>query len=319
MEPTTTHRYSRSEIQFASRQDHCAGVLFLPTTSRDQQVPAVVLAHGNAAVKEMHLEPFAVEFAEAGIAALVFDYRYFGASGGEPRQQILPYEQLEDYRSALSWLAIHSDVDAERLGAWGTSFAGGHALHLAAFDPRVKAAVSQTPAIDLAETAKRLNPPELMELILAGIAADRTNRYPDGPSELVTFAAPEGGFGVLTDTDTYEWLMGAHRTVAPSWRNEVTVESIERMLEYAPGNAATHIDRCALMMIVADSDDWAPVDMALSAFARIPATKELVMIPGGHYSVYGGTGQQLAAEAAARWFSRHLTESSSSERVEVLS
>jgi len=47
-----------------------------------------VLAHGFGGVREARLDAFAERFGDAGLAALVFDYRYFGASTGEPRQLI---------------------------------------------------------------------------------------------------------------------------------------------------------------------------------------------------------------------------------------
>jgi len=48
------------------------------------------MAHGFSAVKEMYLDAFAEVFAAAGLNALVFDNRNFGASDGEPRQEIDP-------------------------------------------------------------------------------------------------------------------------------------------------------------------------------------------------------------------------------------
>jgi dienelactone hydrolase len=86
------------------------------------------MAHGLGGVKEMYLERYARRFAEAGVAALLFEFRGFGASGGEPRQRIFPKDHIEDYRSALTWLSMQPEIDAGRLGVWGTSFSGGHAL-----------------------------------------------------------------------------------------------------------------------------------------------------------------------------------------------
>ena len=60
--------------------------------------PTIVMAHGFSAVKEMYLDRFAEAFAAAGLAALVFDNRNFGASDGEPRQEIDPWRQIADYR-----------------------------------------------------------------------------------------------------------------------------------------------------------------------------------------------------------------------------
>ncbi|NQE68913.1 putative 31.7 kDa protein in traX-finO intergenic region [Nocardia gamkensis] len=70
-------------IEFDSHGVSCAGLLYRPTGG--EAAPVVVLGHGLGGVKEMRLTAYAQRFAEAGFAALVFDYRYFGASGGEPR------------------------------------------------------------------------------------------------------------------------------------------------------------------------------------------------------------------------------------------
>jgi hypothetical protein len=44
--------------------------------------------------------PFAQRFAAAGYYALVFDYRHFGDSDGEPRRLLDIKRQLQDWRRA---------------------------------------------------------------------------------------------------------------------------------------------------------------------------------------------------------------------------
>src|SRR6266704_923797 len=106
---------------------------------------AVVMAHGFSAVKEMYLDSFAEAFAAAGLNVLVFDNRCFGASDGEPRQEIEPWAQVRDYRHAITYLHTVPEVDPGRIGIWGSSYSGGHVLVVAAIDRRVKAVVSQVP------------------------------------------------------------------------------------------------------------------------------------------------------------------------------
>ena len=48
--------------------------------------PMPVMAHGLGGVRQMRLDAFAERFSSAGYRCLVFDYRHFGASAGEPRQ-----------------------------------------------------------------------------------------------------------------------------------------------------------------------------------------------------------------------------------------
>jgi fermentation-respiration switch protein FrsA (DUF1100 family) len=139
----------RHDITFASEGLSCAGWLYVPDDLESgEQRPAVVMAHGFSAVKEMYLYNFAEKFVEAGLVVLVFDYRYFGDSEGEPRGRLFPAEQHEDYRNAISWVSRRPEVDPDRIGVWGSSYSGGHVLHLAAFDRRIKAVVSQVPLVD---------------------------------------------------------------------------------------------------------------------------------------------------------------------------
>ena len=105
------------------------------------------MAHGYSAVKEMYLDRFAEVFAEAGIGAVVFDNRNFGASDGQPRQEIDPWQQIRDYRDAITWASDLPEVDAERIGIWGSSYSGAHVLVVGATDRRVKCVVAQVPLI----------------------------------------------------------------------------------------------------------------------------------------------------------------------------
>jgi uncharacterized protein len=81
----------RRDVTFNSGDSFVTGWFFLPEGGTPGvRVPAVALAPGTGGVKELYHEPFARQFAEAGIAALLFDYRSFGTSGGKPRQRLFP-------------------------------------------------------------------------------------------------------------------------------------------------------------------------------------------------------------------------------------
>src|SRR4051812_34647569 len=109
-----------------------AGDLWLPDgASAAARVPGVVMSHGFSATRAMALPRFAAAFAAAGIAVCLYDHRNLGGSGGEPRQAIDPWRQTLDMRTVVAWLADRPEVDAERLGAWGSSFSGGEVMALA--------------------------------------------------------------------------------------------------------------------------------------------------------------------------------------------
>jgi dienelactone hydrolase len=111
------------------------GWLFVPGAKGP--APAITMAHGYAGVKEHGMERFARAFAEAGFVVLVHDHRHFGASDGAERGDVDPWQQIADWRRAISFLESRPEVDAAQIGIWGTSYAGGHAIVLGATDRRL--------------------------------------------------------------------------------------------------------------------------------------------------------------------------------------
>jgi cephalosporin-C deacetylase-like acetyl esterase len=138
----------RTDISFTSHGLTCRGWLYRPANA--EKAPAIVMSHGLSAVKELGLTGFAETFCAAGFVVVVFDYRFQGDSDGAERGRIIPQEQHDDIRAAVGYTAGLPGVDAERIGYWGSSYSGGHALFLGAFEPRIKVVVSQVPAIALA-------------------------------------------------------------------------------------------------------------------------------------------------------------------------
>ena len=66
----------------------------------------MVMAHGLAGQKDMGLEPFAEAFAARGLGVLMFDYRCFGGSDGEPRNWVSPKRHLQDWDAALGYVRV---------------------------------------------------------------------------------------------------------------------------------------------------------------------------------------------------------------------
>jgi fermentation-respiration switch protein FrsA (DUF1100 family) len=264
------------------------------------------MAHGFSAVKEMHLAGFAERFRAAGFAVLVFDYRHQGASDGEPRAQVLPDEQLEDYRSALGWLSARADVDASRLGVWGTSYSGGHVLRLGAFDRRVRCVVSQVPALCLWRQLVSLSGREGFDFLLARLA-DARRAGADPFATTLPVVGPEGSDAVLPTPDAFEWFREASEPLVPAWDNRVSLASVERLVEYAPAQAVELISPTPLLLVLAERDTLIPVELGREVFARAGEPKRLVVLPCGHFDVYAAEPWHAqAADAAVDWFRAHL-------------
>src|SRR5206468_6118255 len=103
---------------------------------------------GIGAIKGGGLAPFAERFCSEGFAGVVFDCRQWGGPAGQPREELSFSRQLEDYGTVIGWAAEHPDIDARRVFAWGTSFAGMHIVELAASDARLAGALAQSPLVD---------------------------------------------------------------------------------------------------------------------------------------------------------------------------
>jgi dienelactone hydrolase len=148
---------------------------YLPD-GRSGKVPTIVMAHGFSAVKEMYLDRFAEAFAAAGLAAIVFDNRNFGASDGEPRQEIDPWKQVRDYRDAITYAQGLPEADPDRIGIWGSSYSGGHVIVVGAIDRRVKCVVAQVPLASGHENARRLVRADYLAGLHAAFDEDRRSR-----------------------------------------------------------------------------------------------------------------------------------------------
>jgi fermentation-respiration switch protein FrsA (DUF1100 family) len=297
----------RQDVTFISEGLKCAGWLYHPDDLRSgEKRPTIVMAHGFSAVKEMYLDFFAEVFVAAGFVTLVFDYRYQGASEGEPRDRIIPAEQHEDYRNAITWVSLRTEVDASRIGVWGSSYSGAHVLHLAAFDRRIKAAVAQVPLVHGLQNARRLLRADVLAQFIEVLVEDRKQRYTQGSGGSVPVVAPEGEPSALPTPDSYEWFTTTGRTRAPNWVNQVSLESMEKFLEYNPAANIELIAPTPLLMVVASNDTLTPTDLAIAAYERAREPKSLVIVKGPHFGAYTEPGFSQSAPPAVEWFKRYL-------------
>jgi len=163
---------ARRDIEFAA-----AGVTlrgwFYPAEGASGTAPTIVLAHGFSAVKEMYLDRYAELFSANGLNALVFDNRNFGDSDGTPRQEIDPWAQVQDYRTAITYAITLAETDRNRIGIWGSSYSGGHVLVVAAIDRRVKAVVSQVPMVSGYDNVRALVRADFIDVYREMFDADR--------------------------------------------------------------------------------------------------------------------------------------------------
>ena len=124
------------------------------------------MSHGFSALKEMDLDAFAERFvSKLPVSCLVYDNRGFGDSDtreGQVRHEIIPAQQTSDISDAITYAQSRPDVNSEKIGIWGSSYSGGHVLHVGAVDKRVKAVLCQVPCVDGYANFHRLIRPDFV-------------------------------------------------------------------------------------------------------------------------------------------------------------
>jgi cephalosporin-C deacetylase-like acetyl esterase len=266
---------------------------------------AITMAHGYAGVKEHGLERFAGAFAEDGFVVLVHDHRGFGASDGEPRQDVDPWRQIADWRRAISFLESRPEVDPRRIGLWGTSYAGGHAIVLGATDRRLRSVVAQVPTISGYEQALRRVPPDDVAALEDGFAEDeRAQARGEAPRYQAIVSADPAVPAAYRAPEAIAF----YRQPIPEgiWENTVTVRSTWAARMYEPGVWIGRVSPTPLLMVVALADTITLTDLALAAYERALEPKRIELIPGGHFHPYLSSFPQSSGAARA-WFRQHLT------------
>ncbi|MGI8726637.1 MAG: alpha/beta hydrolase [Solirubrobacterales bacterium] len=292
----------REDVHFDSEGARCAGWLYRPDGDGGRP-PIVVLAHGFGGTKEGRLAAYAERFAEAGIAALVFDYRHFGDSEGEPRQLLSIAKQHADWRAAIAYARGLKGIDPGRLALWGTSYSGGHAVALGSGRTDIAAVVAQAPFADGTATLAAAGPVNAAKLTIAGLRdAGRAalGREPKRiaiagePGEQATMNQP----GAL---DGYLALFGPD----DEFRNEVTARSALELGFYSPLRKAKAL-RCPLLVLTCGDDTVTPPEAAKKMSERAPEGRHIDYPGWAHFDIYVGEQFERTISDQVEFLVEHL-------------
>lgn len=293
---------TRADITFTSGGLQCAAWLYLPDDSVDR-APCVVMAHGFGGTRADAVPRFAERFAAAGTAALVFDYRHFGDSAGEPRQLLDIRLQLEDWTAAIACARTRPEVDETRIGLWGSSFSGGHVVPTAVRDGHIQAVVSQAPFADglkqIASFPLSLN----LKMTAHGLR-DQFRAMLGRPPHYVPVVGPPGSDAVLQSPDCdagYRAIVGKDSR----WRNECTPRVMLRVAGYRPFLLGPQLP-CPWLVCIAERDDLTPPQTARELAARAGA--EVRSYDLAHFDIYLGEGFEQVVSDEVAFLVRNLVE-----------
>lgn len=291
-------------VEFPSEGATLRGVLITPDKPTGP-CPVVVMAHGTSATIQMVAIEYARAFARAGIAALIYDHRNFGRSGGEPRCEINPWVQCRGYLSAMDFALGLPQVNPDKLALWGDSFTGGQVVVVSACDTRPKAIVAQCPVFGPSAPG---SPPSLeaMQQIRSTLRAGNVQGTPETTTGPMPVVSPSqlAYRSLLAPIQAFRWFTDYGGRPGSGWINEATRVIPPTPVLYNPFLCAPYVQAKVLYM-VAPEDEMvhANYDVTRQAFELIPTEKHWHDIGGGHFGLLYHPGERFneAAEVQARY------------------
>jgi uncharacterized protein len=277
--------------------------------------PVVVMGHGFGGTMDSGLEPFAERISAAGLDALAFDYRGFGASEGEPRQTVSVAAQIADFHAAIDAAKRLPGVDPNRIVLWGSSMSGGHVFRVAADRDDIAGVIAMTPltsGVAVSRAAvKHRDVGQALKWTLVGLKSRIDVARGGGPTLMPLVARP-GEPGALALDGAYESYTAM---AGPTWRNEVDSAVGLQIASIRTADAAKRL-RCPLLVQIADFDRYVPAESVVKT--AVLGRGVVHHYPCDHFDVWPGHDwfEKAAADQVA-FLARTFSTSSNPDRLKL--
>lgn len=293
-----SQNFTRIDTTFKSQGKTCAAWLYLP--KRVSRPPIIIMAHGFGGERTFGLPAYAEFFSRQGMACLVFDYRTFGDSEGEPKNYVNPKRHLEDWQAAIAFARSLNSVDSRRIALWGTSFSGGHVIVTAANTPGIAVIVAQVPFVDGRSSGRSFG--YKLQAVYHGLL-DAIGAALFNHRHYVPIVADPDTFALINTPDALE---GSKKLLPPGTSpdrkcsaNVAFTAFFYRPIEFAPKVV------CPALIIYAQQDTLiSPQDVSRAAESMPKAT--VIGLPIKHFDVYDGETFEKVVRLEARFLKRQL-------------
>lgn len=288
-------------VDFYSEGFKLCGDVYTPDDLQTgEERAAVLLCHGYTGVKDLYLPDNARVLNQAGYVVMTFDYKGWGDSEG-PRSRLAPYSRVLDVQAAMTYLGIQPEVDAERIGLYGTSYGGATVSWVGAVDQRAKCIVSVVGIGNGARWMSRVRRVDEWLDLLERSQDDRKKRATTGESEFVDRSEI-----LLPDRQSAE-LAAAARRNNPAAVSTIPLEYVDDTIGFNPEWIVDKISPRPILFITSDDDRLVLPEESEQLYAHAKEPKKLVVLKGhGHYEVYAEPAFSEVMEATLDWYGQHL-------------
>jgi len=294
----------RRDVQFFLGETPIAAWLYLPE-HLTAPFPCINMAHGLGGTRDAGLEPYALRFLDAGFAVLVFDYRYFGSSGGTPRQLIWIPAQQEVWSAAIGYARGLPEIDPARIALWGTSLSGGHVIVTAARDPAIACVSAQCPWMDgraaALESFERMGTRNSLRMVMQG-QRDLVRSWLGLSPHRVPIVGKPGTIALVNTQHAWDSVPSL---IPEGYVNEACARILIRGDKYRPIASAEKV-RCAVLLQICDNDTPALVRSAEETARILGERAEVKHYPLNHFEIYSGNGFEQGVRDQVAFFRKHL-------------
>ena len=265
--------------------------------------PAVIImAHGFAGLRHFQLIPYAQKFAQAGYAVILFDYRCWGGSTGQPRELVSLEWQLEDWQKVIAYAAQQKDLDVHHIVLWGTGLSGGYVLKLAAEIRNIFAVISQVPYLDGVESMK-LFPikqlPKALKLSSQDYMGSKIGLKPITfpvvhPYALSFFPCKDGyqGYMSIINPDYY-------------WSGEVPARAFFQLARFRPIQYCTDLHK-PVLLIAAKHDQLTQIHLCRELATNMATNTDYIEWDMSHFDIYHEPWLQKAISTQLKFLERYI-------------
>ncbi len=279
---------SRYDINIDIDNTFISAWVYMPLNTK-KPVPCVILSTGFGGTKDVLLEPYAVRFAKNGIAAITYDYRYFGESGGEPRQLFHGKKQQEDLKAVINYARSNKKINGDKIVLWSTSAAGGYGINSASVDEKIAGVIAQCPSLDHSKDDKIIFEREgrgyFLKLFIHAQRDKGRSRFGLSPHYIPIVGRP----GTLAFLNAPEAFAGYENIFSESdyFINRLCARSLLIPPGPDPIKTAPKV-RCPVLLIICEKDTLVSPDSHKRVAEILKEKVTVIKYPIGHYDLYKG-------------------------------